>query len=246
VGFFVLEHPTDPVDDALTDFHPAAGTKRGHAPLCPRCGDPIGMKMRLAPIRAELETLGKRFGDLAFGVSNDVLVSERFKDAFLSSGLIGLSGFMPAQIVKVIARRGKITSPMPNYFVAVPGRSRALIDDRASGIDYERRWTCEECRIGQMKRLRRVVLEPGTLVRGGCFHSAGASRYRRYIGAVQAILRSPCFHQLLTDSGRAISLRPFSLGAGIQYGGVGARPKVETRAIDADAHRGYQKMAPRS
>jgi hypothetical protein len=162
VGFFVLEHPTDPVDDALTDFHPAAGTKRGHAPLCPRCGDPIGMKMRLAPIRAELETLGKRFGDLAFGVSNDVLVSERFKDAFLSSGLIGLSGFMPAQIVKVIARRGKITSPMPNYFVAVPGRSRALIDDRASGIDYERRWTCEECRIGQMKRLRRVVLEPGT------------------------------------------------------------------------------------
>jgi hypothetical protein len=161
--FYVLEHPTDPVDDALTEFHAAAGTKRGDAPWCPRCGNPIGMLTRLAPIRAELETFGKRLGDMAFGVSNDVLVSERFRDAFISSGLSGLSGFLPAQIVKVIARRGRISSPMPNYFFAMPGRSRAAIDDRASGIDYiDKRWSCEECRIGSMKRLRRLVLEPGT------------------------------------------------------------------------------------
>ena len=160
--FFVLEHPTDPVDDALTDFHPAAGTRRGDAPVCPACGGPIGMMKRLAPIRVDLETLGRRFGDLAFGVSNDVLVSERFRDAFLSSALTGLSEFAPAQIAKVISRRGRVPSSTPNYFFAVPARSRALIDDRASGIDYKRRWTCEECRIGYMKRLRRVVLEPGT------------------------------------------------------------------------------------
>jgi len=162
VRFFVLEHPTDPVGDTLTDFHPASGTKRGDAPLCPKCGGPIGMLVRLPPIRAELETLGKRFGDLAFGVSNDTLVSERFRDAFLSSGLTGLSGFLLAKIVKIIARRGMISSPMPKYFFAMPGRSRAAVDDRASAMDYERRWTCEECRIGRMKRLKRLVLEPGT------------------------------------------------------------------------------------
>ena len=37
-----------------------------------------------------------------------------------------------------------------------------MVDDRASGIDYESRWTCEECRIGHMKRLRTLVLEPNT------------------------------------------------------------------------------------
>src|ERR1700722_5914669 len=162
VGFFVLEHPKDPVNDALTDFLPAPGWKRGDAPRCPKCGDFIGMMPRLPPFRVELETWGRRFGDLAFGVSNDVLASERFKDAFLSSGLTGFSGFMPVQVTKVTARRGKIPKPMPSYFVAVPGRSRAAVDDRASGIDYEKRWTCEECRIGHTKRLRRLVLEPNT------------------------------------------------------------------------------------
>jgi hypothetical protein len=160
--FFVLEHPKDPVDDALTDFLPAPGTKRGEVPRCPRCGNPIGMMPRLPPFRVEVETWGRRFGDLAFGVSNDVLVSERFKNAFLSSGLMGLTGFAPAEVVKVIARRGKVPASMPNYFVAIPGGSRAVLDDRASGVDYEKRWTCEECRIGQMKRLRKVVLKPDT------------------------------------------------------------------------------------
>lgn len=160
--FFVLDHPKDPVDNALTDFLPASGWKRGEAPRCPKCGGFIGMIPELPPFRVELETWGRRFGDLVFGVGNDVLVSERFKDAFLSSGLTGFSGFLPAQVTKVIARRGRVPPSMPNYFMAAPGRSRAVVDDRASGIGYERRWTCEECRIGHMKRLRTLVLEPGT------------------------------------------------------------------------------------
>jgi len=91
-----------------------------------------------------------------------VLVSERFKNAFLRSGLIGLSWFAPTEVVKVVARRGKIPKPMPNYFYAVPGRSRAAIDHRGSGMEYERPWTCEECRIGNMRRFQRVVLEPNS------------------------------------------------------------------------------------
>ena len=160
--FFVLEHPKDAVDDALTDYLTADGTKRGVGPRCPKCGSFIDSKPRLPPIRVELETWGRRFGDLAFDVSNDVLVSERFKDAYQSSGLTGLSGFSPAEIVKVIARRGRVPQPIPKYFLAVPGRSRALVDDRASGMDYKRSWTCEQCRDGLIMRLRRLVLEPNT------------------------------------------------------------------------------------
>src|SRR5207248_11182380 len=122
----------------------------------------IGSLPVLPPRRVELGLWGRHFGDFAFHAGTDVLVSERFRDAFLRSGLTGFSGFEPAEIVKVVARLGKIPKPLPSYFVAVPGRSRAVIDDRASGLDYQKRWTCDECRIGSMMRLRRLVLEPGT------------------------------------------------------------------------------------
>jgi hypothetical protein len=112
--------------------------------------------------RVELEVWGRYFSDLAFGAGTDVLVSPRFRDAFLRSGLTGLSGFAPVEIAKVVARLGKIPNPLPSYFQAVTGRSRAVLDDRASGLDYEERWTCDECRTGLMERMRRLVLEPGT------------------------------------------------------------------------------------
>jgi hypothetical protein len=162
VQFYILEHPSDGHDDALTDFLSAPGTKRGDAPRCPKCGGFVGLLQTLPPIRVELETWGRRFGDLVFGGGNDVLVCERFKDAFLRSGLTGFFGFAPIEVVKVIARRGKLPKQMPNYFYAVPGRSRAAIDDRKSGLEYRRPWTCEECRIGYMARHHRVVLEANT------------------------------------------------------------------------------------
>ncbi len=160
--FFVLEHPKRAVDDALTDFVSADGTKRGAAPRCPKCGDFVGGLPRLPPMQFELETWGQRFGDLAFGAGNDVLVTDQFKEAFLSSGLTGFFRFSPAEIVKVVARRRKILTPMPNYFVAIPGVSRAAVDHQKSGMDYMIPWTCEECRIGHIMRLRRLVIEPDT------------------------------------------------------------------------------------
>jgi hypothetical protein len=160
--FFVLEHPKDAVDDALTDYVTADHTKLGNAPRCPKCGSYIGAMPVLPPMRVELETWGRQFGDLAFDGSNNVLVSQRFKEAFQSSGLTGLFEFWPAEIVKLVARRGKMPHSVPNYFLAVPGRSRAVVDDRASGIDYKERWTCEECRSGYRMRLRKLVLEPNS------------------------------------------------------------------------------------
>jgi hypothetical protein len=159
---YVLDRPKAKDSDARTDFLDDDQSKVGPAPRCPACGSAIGSLPRLPPWRAELKLWGRRFGDLAFGPGMDVLVSARFRDAFLRSGLTGFSGFAPAEIIKVVARLRNIPMPPPSYFVAVPGKSRAAVDDRASGLDYEKRWTCKECRTGSMMRLRRLVLEPGT------------------------------------------------------------------------------------
>jgi hypothetical protein len=160
--FYVLAHPPCEYGDAVTDFLSAEDQKLGAAPRCPKCGGLTGLKQALPPIRVELETWGKQFGDLVLGSGNDVLVSGRFRDAFLSSGLTGLFEFWPVEIVKVVAREGKIPKPMPNYFCAVPGPSRAVVDHRGSEIEYKRAWKCEECRVGYFMRFQRVVLEPNT------------------------------------------------------------------------------------
>jgi hypothetical protein len=162
VNFYVLEHPPAGHDDALTDFLFGPGKESDDAPRCSKCGGFIGSMNALPPIRVELETWGGRFGDLAFGVGNDFLACGRFKDEFLRSGLTGLFGFTPAEITKVVVRGANIPNQTPNYFYVVPGRSRAAIDQRKSEIEYERPWTCAECRVGYMRRFQRIALEPNT------------------------------------------------------------------------------------
>jgi hypothetical protein len=159
--FYVLKNPTDEQSDAVTDFLPADGSPKGDAPKCPVCGGFTSGLPLLPPMRFELKVWGRRFGDVAFGVSNRLLVSEHFKSEFLDSGLTGLSEFAPAELIEIVVRR-KIKEPVPRYFTVLPSQSRAAVDSRASGIDYEQPWTCEECRIGGTMRLRRLVLEAGT------------------------------------------------------------------------------------
>jgi len=160
--FYVLEAPKSDQSDAETICLDAEKTQMGTAPRCPVCGAAVGQLRPLPPRQIEVALGGRRFGDLGFGLGTELLVSERFRDAFVKSGLTGLPVFTPAEIIGVIARFGKIPTPIPSYFVAAPARSRAIIDDRASGIDYSQRWKCKECKSGMMMRLRRLVLEPGS------------------------------------------------------------------------------------
>lgn len=162
MSFYVLEAPKSGESDAETLCLDADGTKMGAGPQCPICGVAIGSRRALPPRRVEIALGGKRFGDFGFGLGTDLLVTERFRNAFLRSGLTGFSHFTPAEIVEVIARSGNIPNSIPNYFIAEPARSRAIINDRACGLEYSQPWTCKECKSGIMIRLRRLVLEPGS------------------------------------------------------------------------------------
>src|SRR5438105_15937173 len=113
--FYVLAKPRAQDSDVRTDFLSAGRRKFGEAPKCPLCGATIGLLPALPPRRVELELWGRHFSDLAFGAGTDVLVSARFRDAFLRSGLTGFSGFAPVEIAKVAARLRKIPKPLPRY-----------------------------------------------------------------------------------------------------------------------------------
>jgi len=158
---YLLKH-TDPSYEATTDFikgdpHNILPTRR-----CPACGGPVSMLPWAPPFRAELETWGKRFGDMAFGSGDDLLISERFKDLWLKSGLVGLEGFEPVEIVKVVRRGKRFKEPPPAYFRVVAQRSQAAFDVVSSGVQWLEPPSprCEVCRVGgNAKGWERIVLE---------------------------------------------------------------------------------------
>ncbi|MBL9003684.1 MAG: hypothetical protein JNJ46_05520 [Myxococcales bacterium] len=158
---YLLKH-TDPSYAATTDFIQGDPFNTLPARRCPACGGPVSMRPWAPPFRAELATWGKRFGDMAFGPGGDILISERFKDLWLKSGLIGLEGFEPVEIVKVVRRGKRFKDAPPAYFRVVAQPSQAAFDSVASGEQWLEPSSprCEVCREGgNSKGWERIVLE---------------------------------------------------------------------------------------
>ncbi len=147
-----------------TEFYKAEPIQRAQAPKCEACGCFIGALKWLPPFRAGLELWDNIFGDIAFGPGDELLVSERFKALWEERGLTGLDGFHPIEVVAVQRhKRGKAAKggPPPYYCVTVV-RSKATIDEPASGLVREHPPACPLCRGDGVKRTQRIVLEPST------------------------------------------------------------------------------------
>jgi hypothetical protein len=123
----------------------------------------------------ELETFGAQYGDIV-QLGSDLLVSERFRLIYAESGLCGLTGFDPVEVVKV-KRRGKRLGSPPAYFKAAVPRTRAAIDQSASEFVWEDPTSiCHDCRIdGIIKSYRRVILEAGTWTGEDIFYARGST-----------------------------------------------------------------------
>lgn len=161
MSFYVLANPKTAEGGAVTDFLEVEPIRLGEAPRCRRCGGFVGMKPIVPPVRVNIETWGSRYGDLAFGSGNQILVSERFKEEYYARGLTGMSEFEPIEVARV-RNRIKNRARCPKYHLASVTRSRTAINVTASGFLYDNPPTCSECRIGGVKRAARIVLEEGT------------------------------------------------------------------------------------
>jgi hypothetical protein len=135
----------------------------GDAPRCARCNAGFAMRTWLQPYRVELELYGQSLGDFVKGPGNSFLLSERMAKAFQAEGLTGLSGFNPAEVVRV-RRRGKGPKPgaVPTYFVVTPSFGRAAVDVTRSRLRYGEPITCEECRSAGLDTVHGFTLEPET------------------------------------------------------------------------------------
>lgn len=161
--FFVLQNPKAGRGEAVTDFVPVDGALMGDAPRCPACGKYVGLRPLIPPVKVELEGWGASWGDIAFGPADQVLISSRLKNAFAEAGLSGFTHFDPVVVAKTKRRRPSISGSPPEYWLGTVARSRAMLDDSASGLERDDGTVCPECGLaGVNKRLRRVVLRPDT------------------------------------------------------------------------------------
>ncbi len=161
-AIYLLQRRGAPRGDAKTEFLQADPHNVSDGLDCPCCGRPVGMFRWAQPLRAELETWDLQYGDLAFGPGESILVAERFKDLWLRSGLVGLSGFEPVDVVKVVRRGKRIKEAPPPYFRVLPQRSAVAVDEAACGWQWEEPPSprCDVCRGGGIaKGWQRIVLE---------------------------------------------------------------------------------------
>jgi hypothetical protein len=168
--FYVLDSFKQGVRDTYASY--AKGYNQGDAPRCPKCGEFVGLLTWLPPFRVELELWGTEFGDFVFGIGNDFLVSQKFKELYRREGLTGLSGLEPVEVVRIKSRRRKRPDPPP-YFRAVVTRSRTAIDLKASEFEWLEPPTCLECRVANIVRWKRLVIEEGTWTGEDIFAARG-------------------------------------------------------------------------
>lgn len=146
----------------------------GDAPRCSRCNAGLAMRTWLQPYRVELELYGQSLGDFVKGPGYSFLLSERMAEAFQSEGLTGLSGFDPAEVVRVRRKKkGPKSGTVPRYFVVTPCFSRAAVDVARSLLRYGAPVTCEECRSAGLDTAHGFVLEPGTWQGEDVFRARG-------------------------------------------------------------------------
>jgi uncharacterized protein DUF1629 len=161
----------------------------GEPARCPRCGSAISMLTWLPPYRVELELHGEELGDFIKVPGHDLLVSERFAQAFRDEGLTGLDGFHPVEVVKVRRkRRGPKPSQIPRYLVVRACIGRAAVELARSRIRYEAPPTCEECRSMVKDAVLGFSLEAGTWQGEDIFRPRGlpgtlvvSERFERFV-----------------------------------------------------------------
>ncbi|MFE8599902.1 hypothetical protein [Archangium violaceum] len=118
----------------------------------------------LPPYRVELELHGEDLGDFIKNSAYDLLISERFAEAFRAEGLTGLEGFHPVEVVRVRRRGKRALKPItvPRYYVVSSRFGRAAVDLVLNRVRTHRTPTCPECRSGGISAINGFVLEPET------------------------------------------------------------------------------------
>jgi len=193
--FFVLQ--TQRYTPYDTEFSTVEDQERLDAPRCPRCGDFVGMLIWLPPYRVKLGLHGEEPGDFiqSNGAGPDIIVSERFANAFRGAGLTGLHGFDPVEVMRVQRQRGspkRKPFTLQSYFAVTVTFGSALVNEARSHILRSRPFDCDYCRAIGTDGVNSFILEPESWNGDDVFYPRGL---------VGTLVVSERFARLVTEHG---------------------------------------------
>ncbi len=147
------------------------------SPVCPTCNGFIGSLQIVPPIHVSLETYSGQFGDVAFGSVDQILVSERFKQAYKARDMRGLESFNPVEVLDHVKQNGMADDVvMPAYYHCPIVRSRATFDSAASEFEWDGPASkCKDCCCdGILLGYERLVLIPESWEGHAIFYARGS------------------------------------------------------------------------
>lgn len=123
----------------------AVDDKYGTYEKCPLCGRPVSMLKWEEPRRIRL-TNTKYSDRLSDWLNEPLVVSERFKKAYIDADLTGIRSFSRIDVVKVAHKKLWDPDP-PNYYLADLGFSHTVNIDTDSTIIHGQQtdWICPVC-----------------------------------------------------------------------------------------------------
>ena len=145
----------------------------GEAPLCPVCGECIGMLPWVPPYHVEIVAHGKMLGDVVKCTGMSLLVSDRFRQAWQQEGLCGIEEFSPLARLRV--RPARLGRRPLTYFHVAPQYYGTQIDVEHSLIEYNRPITCGKCKSGDVESVRGFAIDEASWTREDLFIAWGMS-----------------------------------------------------------------------
>jgi hypothetical protein len=169
-SFFVLDGNIvgSPYETRFDKMEPV---RRGQAQRCLVCDSPVSGLPWLPPFRAELKAYGKELGDIAFGPSDELLVSDRFRTAWEAANLRGLE-FSPLERIRI--RPARLGKKPRTYFHAVPRFFGTHVDIEHSTIERDDPISCSQCHYAGLTRsIRGMQIDEASWTGEDLFYAWG-------------------------------------------------------------------------
>ncbi len=128
----------------------------GDAPECPACGEYVGMLPWLPPYHAEIIVHGKKLGDVV-DCGAELLVSDRFREAWEKEGLRGIEEFSPVERLRI--RPARLGRRPLTYFHIKARYYGTRLDLQKSLIDFRKPPTCSYCQTGHIDCVRWLAID---------------------------------------------------------------------------------------
>ena len=125
-------------------------------PRCPGCGNDVWLRATKYPFAVEFS--GSRVGDIAFHLGSTLVLSDRFRRAWMEEHFVGLL-FSDAPLQTHFLMGASTIRADERFFAAYPEPELSPLA-KSAGAKYESHPTCSTCGVDVVESLEKIEFSP--------------------------------------------------------------------------------------